>query len=243
VPGHESMARPPRACKTPRVVKARNSLLLLLSLAAGCVDAIAFINTGVFPANMTGNSVVLGSTLLQPSLAVTGLSALALLGFCLGAAVGVRLVHSREPGWSPRVNAALVIAGLLVLAVALAVLWTGEQFLFAVILVTAAAMGMQSAAVQQIGVAGVATVFVTGTLTTAISRLVGAATFDRGREIESRWLPGLTWFCYFTGAVIGGIHRLLGLDFLFALPGLLLLIAAGCAQFGSRQKSHSKAGA
>ena len=37
----------------------RDTALLLLSTAAGCVDAVGFLHVGVFPANMTGTTVIM----------------------------------------------------------------------------------------------------------------------------------------------------------------------------------------
>ena len=173
---------------------------------------------------MTGNSVVLATTLLQPSLAVTGLSLLALLGFCGGAAAGALVTRSPSHDWSVRTSVALGLAGLAVLGCAAAIAASGEKFLPVIIAVTAAAMGLQSAAVQQLAIPGVSTVFVTGTLTTAIARLVGAT--RSATRIESHWLPALTWLGYFAGAAVGGLHRVLHWNFLLAVPGLLLLVVA-----------------
>ncbi len=207
----------------------RNILLLLLSVAAGCVDAIAFVNAGVFPANMTGNSVVLAASLLHPGTGGATLSALALLGFCIGAASGAWIVHSPDHDWSRRVSLALLGAGSLVFGCAISMALTGDHFLSFIVIVAAAAMGLQSAAVQQLGIAGVATVFVTGTLTTAITRLVGAAreAGDHAPRVEkSPWLPASSWLSYFAGAFIGGLQPALHTGIPAALPGVLLVAAA-----------------
>ncbi|MDD5199612.1 MAG: YoaK family protein [Terrimicrobiaceae bacterium] len=216
----------------------RNILLLLLSAAAGCVDAIAFVHAGVFPANMTGNSVVLAVGILHPETGGATLSALALLGFCLGAAVGARGVHSSERGWSRRVSLVLFGAGGLVLGCAIALPLTGGRFLPGLIVAAAAAMGLQSAAVQQIGIPGVATVFMTGTLTTAITRFVGAAREGDAppRREEGPWLPASSWAAYFAGAFLGGLENVLHTGISIALAGILLIavaLAAPASRSGS----------
>ena len=205
---------------------ARNLFLVLLSAAAGCVDAIAFIHVGVFPANMTGNSVVLATNLLHPASGAAILSALALLGFCAGAAASARMVRSAEHAWSHRTNIALLGAAALVLGAAAAIPFTGDRYMALIILATASAMGIQSAAVQQLGIAGVATVFMTGTLTTAVSRFVGGVQERMAGRLpleKSPWLPALTWSAYFLGAFLGGLHRILHTPLPFALPGILIL--------------------
>ncbi|MEO8206813.1 MAG: DUF1275 family protein, partial [Chthoniobacterales bacterium] len=101
----------------------QSSLLLLLSLAAGCVDALAFLHTGVFPANMTGNSVVLALGMLHVGGGGALLAALALLGFCGGSVIGALIDYSSKQGtWTPRVSLGLFCAGILVLSCSIS-LW------------------------------------------------------------------------------------------------------------------------
>lgn len=196
--------------------------LALLSLAAGCIDAIAFIRAGVFPANMTGNTVVLATNLFLPGTNAAWLSALALLAFCLGVAAGAGLLHAAPPGWSRRTDWTIFAGAVLVLAASLVIYFTQERWIIFIILSTSAAMGLQSAAVQKLGVAGVATVFMTGTLTAAVSRTVGAV-LDHSASEAARWLPAITWGSYFAGAFLGGLHRLLSTDWPLVLPAAVLL--------------------
>jgi uncharacterized membrane protein YoaK (UPF0700 family) len=207
----------------------QNASLLLLSVAAGCVDAIAFVRSGIFPANMSGNSVVLAIGILHPETGAAALSALALAGFCLGAASGAWLVHAPDRDWSRRISGAILLAGLLVLACAATLLLAPDRFFSAVIIVVSAAMGLQSAAIQQLGIPGVATVFVTGTLTATIARLVGLARrMARGepRTGASPWLPASSWAGYFIGAIIGGMQVVSRSAIPVILPGVLLVAVA-----------------
>jgi uncharacterized membrane protein YoaK (UPF0700 family) len=49
-----------------RSITIRHGLLLLLSCAAGAIDAISYLGLGrVFTANMTGHTVLLGLALMQ----------------------------------------------------------------------------------------------------------------------------------------------------------------------------------
>lgn len=205
----------------------RDASLLLLSFAAGCVDAIGFIHVGVFPANMTGTTVILAVDLLNDPAHMLP-RAYALIAFVVGAAVGAAIVHSRQRGWTGRVTLALFVAGLLVLAAALGTAAFGVAGATAVLIVAALAMGIQSASVQQLGVTGVATVFMTGTLTASAGRLVGYA-LDRPSREPSHWLPGFTWLFYFSGAVIGSLSGPLGMAFPYVLPPLILLAVAAAS--------------
>lgn len=201
--------------------------LVILSLAAGCVDAMAFVRTGVFPANMTGNSVVLALALARVNVGALALPAAALAAFCAGAAVGAVLMRGEDSGWTRRATLAIgAVAALLLLAAGLAPLETG---VFPAVTLSALAMGLQSALVQRLGVAGVATVVVTGTLTTAITRLVDRSTIPE-RAADTRHLPATTWLAYVAGAVLGGLQSLPSLAALILLPGALvaaLALAAG----------------
>ena len=173
-----------RAARRVRVAAppdtARDALLTLLALAAGCVDAVSFLGLGqVLTAAMTGNTVLLGLALGQADAQAALRSAVALLGFFAGSLLGAAIV-ARGAGsiWSPAVAGALAIE--LLLLVALAIAWhladgqhsTYERF----VLIAAAglAMGLQSAVAYRAGVAGIATTYATGTLTTLATRLIGA---------------------------------------------------------------------
>lgn len=222
----------------------QNSSLLLLSIAAGCVDAIAFVNAGVFPANMSGNSVVLAAGILHPATGAAALSALVLAGFCAGAAAGAWIVHSPDHAWSRRISLALLFSGVLVLGCALAILLAPGHFLSMIIVAVSAAMGMQSAAVQQLGIAGVATVFVTGTLTTAITRFVGLARETVMKEPlaeKDPWLPAFSWLSYFAGAFIGGLQLVLHTAVPVVLPGALLVAVALAGEWRLRETSKQGA--
>lgn len=152
----------------------RDPLLVLLAGAAGCIDALSYLRLGnVFTANMTGNAVLLGIAAGQQATARALHSVAALAGFAVGALVGAALCGRREQSeagrWPPRVTLALAVELIVLLAVAAG--WAlaggdpagGAEYGLAGVL--AMAMGVQSAAVQQLRVAGVATTYVTGTLT------------------------------------------------------------------------------
>lgn len=204
--------------------------LVLLSIAAGCVDAIAFLHAGAFPANMTGNSVVLALALARTGIVGALPSAQALLGFIIGAVAGAWL--TQEPGreWSRRVNFALLAAGALCLAAAATIGFSGDVHMTALVLCASVAMGMQSAAVQHLGIPGVATVFVTGTLTTAVTRFVGMAAPPSPEPRPDPWLPAMSWVAYFLGALVGGLQSHWNNPAPIVLPGIILA-AVGSAGF------------
>src|SRR5262249_10539668 len=108
----------------PSTILARDAMLLILTWAAGAVDAVSYLGLGhVFTAMMTGNTVLLGLALAQGELLAAGRSILALLGFALGVTVGATIVErdESESEWPRAVTAALGLEAA-ILAV-FAVVW------------------------------------------------------------------------------------------------------------------------
>jgi uncharacterized membrane protein YoaK (UPF0700 family) len=153
---------------------------------------------------MTGNLVLLGVAIGQGQLAGSVRSVIAFAAFVLGVLVGVRVTARTEPTavW-PR-SATLALVGELGLLLALLAGWeiTGDRpgavALDILIALSAGAMGMQTAAARRLGVVGVTTTFVTGTLT---SLLVGLAAARPGRSRSIIWAATLA--CLVLGAAAG----------------------------------------
>jgi uncharacterized membrane protein YoaK (UPF0700 family) len=186
----------------PRV---RDALLLTLTAAAGSADAVSFLGLGrVFTANMTGNLVLLGVAIGQGQLAGSIRSVIAFAAFVVGVLVGVRVTSRTEPTavW-PR-SATLALLSELALLLGLLAGWeiTGDRpgavGLDILIVLSAGAMGMQTAAARRLGVAGVTTTFVTGMLTSLIGEL---AAVGPGRSHRTIWVETLA--CMLIGAALG----------------------------------------
>src|SRR5215469_12060948 len=94
-------------------VPIRDSLVVLLTVTTGAVDAASFLSLGhVFGSVITGNLVLLGVSAgrAEPGLGVH--SAVALAGYLVGVAIGAPIAvhadsHSRT--WPPSVTITLVI--------------------------------------------------------------------------------------------------------------------------------------
>ena len=197
----------------PSSITGRDALLLLLSLAAGCVDAVSYLGLNqVFTGNMSGNTVLLGIALGQAEWQAALRSGVALAGFVAGLAVGAAIVERgrEDVTWPSVVTRGLVLeCGVLI---ALAVVWhfTGRptgDVVYYLIGLAALAMGVQSAAVRRLGVGSVATTYVTGTLTSLTRQIVRRL---RSRDPEAPSvrdleLPANVWIAYVIGAVVGGI--------------------------------------
>jgi uncharacterized membrane protein YoaK (UPF0700 family) len=163
-----------------------------LTLVAGAVDAVSYLGLGrVFTANMTGNLVLLGLAVGQGQIPEALRSVVALIGFAGGAGLGGWVVGAGAAGdvWPSRVTVVLSVE--FVLLAGFLVIWqvfgsepsSGE--LEVLIALSAAAMGVQSAAGRRLAVAGVSTTYVTGTLTTLMAELAALARRQPG---AGRWV-------------------------------------------------------
>jgi uncharacterized membrane protein YoaK (UPF0700 family) len=199
-PGHRrespvGRSTPPAARHLEVLPPARDGLLVLLAGAAGCIDALCYLRLGnVFTANMTGNAVLLGIATGQQVGARALHSAVALAGFVLGVLAGAELCGrhrgSQTGGWPLGVTLALGVE--LVLLGALAVGWAlagadpAGIAEYGLVGISALAMGLQSAAVRELPVGGVATTYVTGTLTGLLAGLALGGTLPQGATAPSR---------------------------------------------------------
>jgi uncharacterized membrane protein YoaK (UPF0700 family) len=186
--------------------RVRDALLLTLTAAAGSADAVSYLGLGrVFTANMTGNLVLFGVAIGQGQLAGSVRSVIAFAAFVAGVLAGWRVTAAAEPTavWPRSVTLAVVAE----LGLLLAFFGGWEVFgarpatlaLVVLVMLSAGAMGMQSAAARRLGVSGVTTTFVTGTLT---SLLTGFATVP-GRAERTLWFATLG--CLVMGAAAGAL--------------------------------------
>lgn len=197
-------------------IDTHRALLLTLSCAAGCVDAISYLQLGnVFTANMTGHAVLLGIAVVEGKTLTTLYALLAIAGFVGGAAWGGWFTADspRDGRWSRPVTRVLIheCAVLIALALLWAATGAGSAALVpSAIVASAFAMGLQSAAMRSLNISGVSTTYITGTLTslacTTIERI------RKRRQLNVPWdgapetaLLGAVWVIYVLGAVLGAI--------------------------------------
>jgi uncharacterized membrane protein YoaK (UPF0700 family) len=157
----------------------RDFMILLLAWAAGSVDAISYLALGhVFTANMTGNTLLMGMNAGQGHTLEALRSATALIGYLFGVAIGALLAKSGDQPktWSPRVTATLALETLALGAFGLAWYFIGpaqqSNPWYTLIAVSGLTMGLQSVAVRHLGIPGIVTTYITGTLTSLVSGLV-----------------------------------------------------------------------
>lgn len=188
----------------------RDGLVALLALTSGAVDATSFLALGqVFSSVMTGNLVLLGvaasnhdaTQAIHAGVAIAAYAA----GVLAGAPLAARDSDDSEQGriWPQGVT--LTLALELCLLVAFTVGWElspaghrGGGALTLLILL-AAAMGMQSAAVSRLG--KMSSTYMTGTLTGVLIALV-----TRSRQ-EGRWRDMTALAAVAIGALAAGLLR------------------------------------
>lgn len=179
--------------------------LLLLTAIAASSDAISYIHLDVFPANMTGNTVLLAIGLGTGDGTDAAMSGLALAGFVFGAAAsgwahGHTALDRKFYAVSVGVEAALLAA--------VVGLWAangaaeGTAATYATIPLLSAAMGVQSATVRGLH-AGVSTTYITGTWT-AVSAYAGGfhRTAAARKDHSPHRLQAAVLVCYFAVALL-----------------------------------------
>lgn len=152
--------------------RARLGLLVTITLTfvTGIVDAVGYLGLDrVFTGNMTGNIVILGMGVAgADDLPVLG-PAIALAGFTAGAfAAGLALRSRPAAGWDTRITVLLGAGALVLVALTVAVVVTGDSPAATgqVIIATAVAavMGQQAMVARALAVKDMTTVVVTSTL-------------------------------------------------------------------------------
>ena len=177
-------------CLRAMSTRSREQILTLIAIAltfgSGATDVASFTRLGgVFTSVMTGNIVLWGLSAAQQSVSLASHTAVSIAGYIAGVAGGAWVAHGfkRSGAAAERRDSVLpghvhwaLLAELALLA-GLAAGWeiTGARpagwAQFTLLAVTAAAMGVQAAAVNEMGLTHVSTTFLTGTLTGLVSSL------------------------------------------------------------------------
>ena len=175
----------------------RDALVMLLTAAAGATNVLSLTGLGGVPASiMTANLVLAGLSITRHQGALGWHAGIAIAGFVVAVFLTGRLTRAwdqnspgtERPAW-PRPVTVAIAAEVLPLA-GVAVGWglSGGRPAGAVQLTLCAAaafaMGLQSAAVSALGVAGLSSTFFTGTLTDTVRGLASPG--------PPRWRRGAT---------------------------------------------------
>jgi len=208
----------------------RNALLLALAFSAGYVDALSYLGLGrVFTANMTGNTVLLGLAIAQPDREAAVRSILALAGFLLGAVPVAWIVERDHSGsrWPGAVTFALVLEGgiLAVFALGWHLFDETPAAIPILVVLSAVAMGMQSAAVHRLEVSGITTTVLTGTLIDLTARLMGRERRKSQPTFQGSALLAGVWTVYLGGAIAAVTLSRSGALASILPPSLIMLVA------------------
>jgi uncharacterized membrane protein YoaK (UPF0700 family) len=222
--------------------------LALLSFGSGCMDILSYRELGaVFTSAMTGNTALLGLEIGQGNFPATSRNMAAFAGFLLGLLWGAAILRREQgkPGWSGAVTRALTVEAMLLLVFTW--LWIGsagpvaEPTRYALIALSAIAMGIQSAAAHAIGVPGITTTYFTGTITNIV---VGAVGRTASREPpkpdrrKMRWLV-TALSAYVLGAALAGLlathHAVVPSVAPRLLPALVVFVVLGAAALDARR--------
>lgn len=200
--------------------------LIVLTFITGMIDAVSYLGLGrVFTANMTGNVVLLGFAAAGvPGLSITR-SLTSLGGFLVGAAAGGKLASvmasSAQRRWL--VSAALTEAALIFAAAVAAFGFDIDSGapasrLYAIIVLTALAMGLRNATIRRVAVADVTTTVLTLTLTGLAADSSPAS--GTNPRLARRLLSVVAMFA---GAAVGALLLQYGLAMPLAIAGASVL--------------------
>jgi uncharacterized membrane protein YoaK (UPF0700 family) len=207
--------------------------LLLLTCVAGSMDALSYLASGVFTANMTGNTVVLGLSIVGPERSRLLPCVVSLGAFALGVLLAAVVLVSESRASDATRDITTGVAIELPFAIAFVLFsWVSPQPApnpIALLLTgtAACALGIQSVAVRRLHIAGVVTTFITGTITTAVVSLVTAGKGGRSTRDPHQSSPATlaTMFLFYVlaaaaAASLRSHHRAVAVT----LPLFLLVV-------------------
>lgn len=223
-------------------------IAVVLTFASGASDVTSITRLGnVFTSVMTGNMALFGLSLARESVSQATHTATAVASYVAGVAIGTRIGLYAErrsarsagqpPGehWPPSMP--LLLATQLMLLAGVLAGWEvtgarpagGAQFV--ILALAAGAMGIQSAAVSQMGLGNVSTTYLTGTLTGLVTAMIHPGSKPGWRRPAV--IGGLVAGAVLAGALLAGAPA--------AVPLLPLLgVAAALLLGGGRQWRDSR---
>ena len=195
------------------------------------MDALSYLALGrVFTANMTGNTVLFGLSLVQGDADAAGRAGLALGGFLVGGALGAWIAYQgpRDDGWPRGVTIALIVE-----CVFLAALANDRSALLGLrVTFASVAMGIQSATARRLDIFGVTTTFITGTLTSLVTLVARHGVLPSASGHGKRLLAAV-WGVYIVGAIGAGAATRVAPEIVWLVPVALVatVVATAAARF------------
>lgn len=198
----------------------KRHLAVTLAAVAGFVDVVGYLTMHhLFTAHMTGNASKLGVVLGRGDVGAAAPLALAPLLFLAGVGAGTLLLDAASRRVVLLLQAALIAAFMLYAGLASADLYALEAL-------ATLALGLQAAALTEIGGRTVRTTYVSGMLTRFAQEAVRRLRGRGDREVQLR-LVGAIWLAYVSGATFGGWAIRDLSTWALAIPLAVLALAIG----------------
>src|SRR3984957_7472609 len=203
----------------PRLAIPEIPLIGLLCALAGSVDAAAYLLCGqIFVANMTGNTVLLGISLLQRNPKEATLRAGMVAAFLAGVIVARLLAGPADK----RVTKTQRVFILGIESLLLLLAWKNAgAHMDLLLLLLACMLGIQNAAFQYIGGFHLNTTFITGDL-----EKLGEAVTDMRDALPKTTTFLVSWIAYAGGACLGALNALKLPHRGFLVPTILAVASA-----------------
>jgi uncharacterized membrane protein YoaK (UPF0700 family) len=215
----------------------------LMAIAAGASDALAYLALGnVFTSAMTGNTVLLCIAVGQGRLAATLQSFTAFAAFVLGAALAAALSRA-----VPRENVPSRLMALFLLEIALLTLFVAvwftvdrasESVRYALIALSALAMGVQGVIARQINVPQVNTIVFTTTIISVVASCTHALLRASGVPFDTKRQIGIL-LVYAAGAVLMAVLIANEKGMYVWLPLIAVIGAFACYEVARRAGRRS----
>ncbi|MEU9862703.1 YoaK family protein [Streptomyces sp. NPDC047971] len=236
----------------PRAGGAFTSIMVVLTLTTGVIEAVCFLALGpAFTAMQTGNLLLLAFALTGAAGLSPVAAGVSCAGFVVGAVLGSLLESSVNTHGRPWFAPALLGEGLL-LGLGALVAWQGDVdgpggpvagHHFAAVALVAAAMGMRNVTTLRVRVPHVSTTLSTRALTAFVGGLphLTAPRTGEGARHEGRRFASIG--AMFAGGVLGAwlLHEEVSPAAVLALPAAVVL-ALGAASWADQRRHPSEAG-
>ena len=221
-----------------------------LAIAAGSSDVIAFLMLGhVFVSAMTGNTALLGIAIGGGDFLQATKPLLALVGFVAGAVLASAIYRPSDDAHRRRTVLRRLMVMEIVCFAAFAIVWQmsdrpdGGGALYALILLSSVAMGVQGIAAKIIKAPGINTIVFTLTVVS----IVYAATEILLRRVRdpavkrSTWRQVAVFGAYALGVLIAGFLEWADVALLIYMPAVAICVALACferASIGLREDAR-----
>jgi uncharacterized membrane protein YoaK (UPF0700 family) len=215
-------------------------LLPVFAAAAGCLDAFCVMRLGgPFASVITGNLVHLGRAIATLDRALAASATTAVAGYALGVAAGSAGLRRGGAGWRRRTTLIAAIELVLMACVAAGWLATDGQpdagVTTLLLVVAAAAMGVQSALSISFGVRGASTTYLTGTLTSLVQTIA-----REPHQLTAIAGGAARLAALLCGAVVGALLLRLAPLWAPAVPVLLVGTVVGIAAASTLRRSEGR---